>query len=40
MVKGDHWIVETWKLSLDHRKEVLEKVLHKVELEIDWIKEV
>lgn len=31
--------METWKLSVDHKKEVLGQVLHEVELEIDWIKE-
>lgn len=24
LVEGDHWLRETWKLSLDHRKKVLE----------------
>lgn len=40
LVKDDHWLVETWKLGLDHRKEVLERVLHEVELDIDWVKEM
>lgn len=39
-VKDDHWLVETWKLGLDHRKEVLEWVVHELELYIDWVKEI
>lgn len=40
LVEGDHWLMETWKLGLYHRKEVLERLFHEVELDIDWAKEI
>lgn len=37
LVKDDHWLVETWKMGLDHRRDVLERVLHKMNNE-DYLK--
>lgn len=32
--------METWKLGLDHWKEIFERVLHELEQDIDWVKEI
>lgn len=37
LVKDDHWLVETWKMGLNHMREVLERVLHEVELDLEWV---
>lgn len=39
-MEGDHWLVVTWNLGLDHWKEVLEWVLYEVDLDIDWVKQI
>lgn len=40
LTEDDHWPVDMWKLDFDHRKEKLEQVLCKVELDIDWAKDI
>lgn len=37
LAKDDHWLVEAWNMGLDH---IIEWVLHEVELDIDWAKEI
>lgn len=39
LAKDDYWLVETWKMILDHRREVLEQLLHELELNLDQVKE-
>lgn len=37
--EDDHWLVETWQASLDYRKDILEQVLHELELDLEWFVE-
>lgn len=40
LTQDSHWLVDMWKLDFDHRKEILEQVLYKVKLDIDWAKDI
>lgn len=37
--EDDHWLVETWQMGPNYRKGILEKFLHKLELDLKWVAE-
>lgn len=37
LIKDDHWLEEIWQIGLDHRKEVLERGLQDVQLDLQWV---
>lgn len=36
----DHWLMDVWRKDFDNRKERLEQIMDKVDLDIEWVKEI